>query len=359
MAEVFQQLQDNDSAQVAAQQDTQRNVADEAEQLPEPLEELAERLNLPELGLQNQARPAQEAAQAAREGAQAGDEASGQLNETQLQQASQKAQEAAGHLSRAAQLAQQSAQGHREPNAMIPTEVGESVNEALHSLKKASEAMSQEAAQRDAAEQQADGQPPQDGQAGEPGKSGEPSDQQPGAQAGNESQQGPAQQGQPGEGQPGEGQQGEGQPGKGQSGEGKPGDGQPGEGQQPGQGNSSQGKSGQSQQNSSAQQLAKAAKALQSAARKALPNQFSPGQLNSEPGSAAGEPKGEGNTAEFDGQDPASTRRKSNRRQWGQLQDGLDADVSDSGKEVLDNEYSELIRRYRRDLARQGQQSDK
>ena len=37
---------------------------------------------------------------------------------------------------------------------------------------------------------------------------------------------------------------------------------------------------------------------------------------------------------------------------WGQLQDELDSNIGDAGKEVLDNEYSELIRRYRRDLAR-------
>ena len=44
---------------------------------------------------------------------------------------------------------------------------------------------------------------------------------------------------------------------------------------------------------------------------------------------------------------------------WGQLQDELDADVSDAAREIMDNEYSELIRRYRRDLARAGQKSDK
>ncbi|MDA1231668.1 MAG: hypothetical protein O2856_12915, partial [Planctomycetota bacterium] len=152
MANVIQQLQDNNQAQVAAQQETQRSVAQAAEQLPSPLEELAERLNIPELGLENQARPAQEAAQAAREGAQSGEAASSQLNETQLQQAGQKAQEAAGHLNRAAQLAQQASQGHRDPNAIVPTEVGESVTDALQSLKRASEASGQEAAQRAAAE---------------------------------------------------------------------------------------------------------------------------------------------------------------------------------------------------------------
>lgn len=363
MAEVFQQLQDNNEAQVAAQQQTQRDVAEAADQLPSPLEELAERLNLPELGLQNQARPAQEAAQAAREGAESGEAASGQINEAQLQQAGQKAQEAAGQLNRAAQLAQQAAQGHRDPDAMIPNEVGESVSDALQSLKKASESIDQEAAQRAAAEQaareaaeQAANQQSPEGQPGQAGQAGKPGEGQPG-----EGQQGQVGD-QPGQ-QPGEGKPGDppGKPGKGQPGDGKPGEGQ---GQQPGKpgnadGEGSEGQQSPSQQPSSAQQMAKAAKSLQDAARGALPNQFSPGQLSSDPGRAAGDPKSEGNVSEFDGKDPGRTSKKGKSRGWGKLNDDLDADVSDAGKEVLDNEYSELIRRYRRDLARAGQQSEK
>lgn len=360
MAEVFQQLQENNEAQVAAQQQTQRDVAEAADQLPSPLEELAERFNIPELGLQNQARPAQEAAQAAREGAESGEVASGQMNEAQLQQAGQKAQEAAGQLNRAAQLAQQAAQGHRDPNALIPSEVGESVSDALQSLKKSAESIDQEAAQRaaaeqaarEAAEQAANQQSPerQSGQKGKPGK-GQPGERQQG-QVGDQ----PGQQ--PGEGKPGDQP---GQPGEGQPGDGKPGEGQ---GQPPGKPSNADGKGGKgqqspSQQPSSAQQMAKAAKSLQDAARGALPNQFSPGQLSSDPGSAAGDPKSEGNVSEFDGKDPNRTNKKGKARGWGKLNDDLDADVSDAGKEVLDNEYSELIRRYRRDLARAGQKSEK
>lgn len=357
MSDVLKQLQENNQAQVTAQQETQREVADAAEQLPTPLEELAERLNIPELGLQNQARPAQEAAQAAREGAQSGESASGQLNETQLQQASQKAQEAAGHLNRAAQLAQQAAQGHRDPNALIPTEVGESVSDALQSLRKASEMIDQEAAQRAAAEKAArqaaeqaaaqqspDGQASQQGEAGQPGEPGPPGEAGQQGEAGQPSEAG-QQPGKPGEGQPGE-------PGQDQQG-------QPGEGQQPGPPGDAKSGDGKGQPDSSSQQMAKAARSLQQAARSALPNQFSPGQLSSDPGSAAGDPKSEGNVSEFDGQDPNATRRKGTRRVWGRLQDDLDADVSDAGKEVMDNEYSELIRRYRRDLARAGQKSEK
>lgn len=104
--------------------------------------------------------------------------------------------------------------------------------------------------------------------------------------------------------------------------------------------------------NSSAGQLARAAKSLQKAAQGALPNQFSPGQLSSDSAGAATDSKGDGNIAEFDGQIPNATRRKGQRRLWGQLQDELGNDVGESAKEVVDSEYAELIRRYRRDLAR-------
>ena len=43
------------------------------------------------------------------------------------------------------------------------------------------------------------------------------------------------------------------------------------------------------------------------------------------------------------------------RRVWGKLQDELDGENSDAGKDVLDSEYADLIRRYRRDLARTGE----
>ena len=357
MADTVQQMQQDNAAQVAAQQDSQRHVAEAAEALPDPLNELAERLNLPALGMQHLARPAQEAAAAAQEAANSGSKAAEQLDQTQMQHAGQTAQETASHLNRAAQLAQQAAQGNRDPNGMVPSEVGESVNDALHSLQKAADMMNQESARR-AAEEQAQ-------QAGQQGTEGQPSAGQPGegeqpGQPGSE----PAQQ--PGEGQPG--QPGEGQPGEGEPGEGRPGDGQPGQGQgqtsnaqssqgkgKPGQGQS--GKPGEGQasdgaQNSSAKQLSNAAKALQNAAKRALPNQFSPGQLNSESSTASSDPRGQGNPAQFDGQNPDATGRKGKGRMWGQLQDELDSNIGDAGKEVLDNEYSELIRRYRRDLAR-------
>ncbi len=360
MAETLKQLQQDNAAQVATQQKSQREVAEAAAAMPESLKKLAERMDLPALGMQHLARPAQEAAGAAQEAAQSGAQAAEQLNQTQMQQAGESAQESAGQLNRAAQLAQQAAQGHRDPEALIPTEVGESVSEALHSLQKAARMMNEEAA-RQAAEQQAQqaaqqgsadqAQAPQSEQGqpqpGQPGNEGQSDDSaaQPGDAADNPSGSQPNE-GQPGEGQPGEGDSGaDGQPGQGK---GQPSAGKPGRGQaQPGESPAS----GEPQQNSS-QQLANAAKALQSAAKGALPNQFSPGQLNSDGSTASGDPQGKGNPAQFDGRNPNASNRKGTGRKWGQLQDELDGNIGDAGKEVLDNEYSELIRRYRRDLAR-------
>ena len=66
-------------------------------------------------------------------------------------------------------------------------------------------------------------------------------------------------------------------------------------------------------------------------------------------------PKDSGNTSQFDGKTPEATKPGGKRGDWGKLQDELDGENSDAGKEVLDSEYADLIRRYRRDLARTGQ----
>ena len=66
-------------------------------------------------------------------------------------------------------------------------------------------------------------------------------------------------------------------------------------------------------------------------------------------------PKDSGNTSQFDGKTPDATAPGGKRRDWGKLQDELDGENSDAGKDVLDSEYADLIRRYRRDLARTGE----
>lgn len=335
LSDEIRRLQSDPRARIGTQQGSQQNVADTAESLPEPLTELAERLNMPSLGMQQLARPAQEAAAAAQQAAQSGQRASSELNRAQLQQAGQSAQEASGQLNRAAQLAEQAAQGHRDPNAVIPQEVGDSVNDAMYSLQKAAEMMSQESSSTSdsaSGSQAPEGSNP-GGQAGAPGEG--TSDQQP----------------QPGDAPPGSNSS---ETGQGQGGElqnpsedaaNAPGGNQSGPGQ-PGQ----QGRQGNLP--SSAQQMAKAAKALQNAARQALPNQFSPGQLSPDGPPSSADVRSQGNPAMFDGQIPDATGRRAKGRVWGQLQDELGNQVGDGGKEVLDSEYSELIRRYRRDLAR-------
>ncbi len=351
LADAFNRLQQDDAAQLSAQRTGQQQVAQQAAQTPDALSELSESLNNPALGMQHLARPAQEAAQAAQQAAQSGQQAGQQLQQGQIQQAGQNAQEAAGQLNRAAQLAQQASQGHRDPNNLVPTEVGESVADAMQSLQRASEMMNNEASQASANSQQApEGSQPggQEGQQGQSGQDGQNQAGQPG-QEGQPGQQGegqPGQQGQPGkqgQGQQGNAQQGQqGQPGQ----SGTPQDSQGSQAAQPGEGGSPNGQRG------SAQQMAKAAQALKQAAKGALPSQFSPGQLNSSADPSQGDPQGQGNPAEFDGASPNATTRRSRARNWGRLQDELDPDVKDAGREVMDSEYSEIIRRYRRDLAK-------
>lgn len=65
-------------------------------------------------------------------------------------------------------------------------------------------------------------------------------------------------------------------------------------------------------------------------------------------------PKDSGNTSQFDGKTPNATSPGGRRRAWGKLQDELGGENSDAGKDVLDGEYADLIRRYRRDLANTG-----
>lgn len=66
-------------------------------------------------------------------------------------------------------------------------------------------------------------------------------------------------------------------------------------------------------------------------------------------------PKDSGNTSQFDGKTPDATAPGGKRRAWGKIQDELEGENSDAGKDILDSEYADLIRRYRRDLARTGE----
>ncbi len=345
MSDVFQQLNENDSAQVAAQQNAQKDVAQSAQQMAQPIRELADRMNNEALGLQQQSKPLEEAAAASEQGAQQGQQAGQQLDQAQLQQAGQTAQEAANQLNRAAQLAEQAAQGHRDANNLLPTEVGESVNDAMHSLRKADELMQQNAAERAAqmaAEQNAGQSPngeqspegqaaqnPQDGQQGgdgqqngQPSSEGQPSQN---AQAGNPSANSPSQQ-------------------KGQSGQ--AGQNQPS--------NSSGQQQGSSPGSQAAKQMANAAKALQQAARQVVPGKFTPGQLSSE--SANSESTADGNPEMFDGRNPNATNRRGTKR-WDVLHDELKENSTDHEQDKLDPEYSEFIRGFRRGMARSGQRT--
>ncbi|MFN9717824.1 MAG: hypothetical protein ACK58L_03965 [Planctomycetota bacterium] len=341
MSDVFQQLNGNDAAQVAAQQETQQDVAESAQEMAAPLRELADRMNNEALGLQQQAKPLEDAASASEQGAQQGQQAGEQLDQAQMQQAGQSAQEASNQLNRAAQLAEQAASGHRDPNNILPSEVGESVNDAMHSLRKANELMQESAQERAAqmaaqkAEQNPNGESAPEGQPGQ--------NSQDGQQAGDGQANGqPASEGQPTDGS---------QPGNQPSGAPSQQNGQTGQSGQ-------QGQSGPPQRGSkgseAARQMANAAKALQQAARQVVPGRFSPGQMNSESASEAAAI--EGNPEMFDGRNPPGTKRRVGKR-WDVLHDELEDKATDYVGDKIDPEYSEFIQRFRRGMARSGEES--
>lgn len=322
LADTVRQLQNDDTARLGAQQRTQRSLADQAADLPDQLADVSERLQLPALGMPQQARLADEARQAAAEAGESGQQASRQLGDGQLQQASDTARKTSGQLNRVAQLAQQAGGRNRQAPPLIPSHVGQDVAQAMQNLQRAG--------------QPGDGQPGE----GQPG-SGQSAEAQ---TAGNESPSGqPAPSGSPGAaGQasdPGAQSQASSQDGSGQSG-----------GQTEGSGAPGQPSSGGSGQPTPSSQLSDAARALAEAARNSLPRQFTPGQLPA--GDPAEGQSAMGNDAEFDGRNAARSQFSGTFRHWGQLQDALDGELRNTGREIIDSEYSELIRRYRRELAR-------
>ncbi|MGB0738644.1 MAG: hypothetical protein ACPGXX_01145, partial [Planctomycetaceae bacterium] len=225
---------------------------------------------------------------------------------------------AAAQFREAIQKSLQASTGPRNPANPVPTDVGESVGDALHSLQQAAEMMLQESmnssdSTQDSSQQptsanaqQSTGDQPGVPEPGQQGGQSSADEQSPGNQRG-----GPMQES--------SGQQNSGQPSP--------------------------------SADQSARELARAARSLQQAASRSIPSQFTPGQLSSDHASNQSTAESRGNPAQFDGLDPLSKLLKGTRGNWGQLQDQLGDDVRDAGREVLDTEYSELIRRYRKNLA--------
>lgn len=314
VADSLQQLQYSNAVHVTTQQQSQQKITEATEALTDPLNELASRLDLPSLGLQHLARSAMSAAAATSSAAESAAQAADDLNQTQLQRAGTAAEESASRLNRAAQLAQETAEGHRDPANPVPRQLGESVTDALQSLSRASELMEQEndRFRTEMDPTTASGQESGNRQSDVDKASND--DSTPGSESASsqasDSSESPS-----------------------------------------GENNSNQNSS------ESSEQLASAAKALKNAARGALPKRFTPGELNGPTGTDPGQgsPLTGGNPREFDGTVPDMTRRKGTAGNWGKLQDELSPDVGDGGRDVLDREYSELIRRYRRDLSRSSQ----
>lgn len=306
VAAALDSLEKDNAAQAVAQQQAQQDISDKTSQLPQQLADLAERMAMEALQMERQAQQAHAAQQSARQAQQSTSQASEELENAQFQQASQSGRQAAEQLNQVAN-GSQSSQQENDPNALVPTEVGESVADALQNLQKAAEAMKQ------ASEQQSQE------------ESGESAEQ--GGESGN--------------GEPG-------QDGESASSDGQPEEGQTAEGQQQGQGKPSQ------------QQLDAAAKSLAQAANDALPGQFNPSQpLEGNDSQQAGK-DAMGNAVMWDGKLPDDVlERIGGSRDWGKGIDELDSETLDSIKVSRDSEYQSLIRMYFRELAKSIETSPK
>jgi hypothetical protein len=326
LADSARSLQQSNPAQLAAQQQTQNQIAQQAATLPEQLAELTDRLNLPALGMQQQAGQAAAAQQAAQQAVQESRNAAGELADASLRQATDSARQAAAQLNQVAQQAAQAAGQIPQDSPAVPTDVGQSVADALQNLQQAEQLMQ---AGNESGQAMADSGQQQSGQS-QQGQQG-----QQGQQASAQSQQGQAQQGQA---QNAQGQQaGSDSPSQ----DGQPGSGQPQDSNAPGSPGSGQ------------QSLSQAAQSLAQAARNALPQQFTPGQLSDTEGGDAAARQGRGNEGMWDGKSPlARMGGRAGGRDWGQLNDELNTEVLSGTTESADSEYGSLIRSYFKELAR-------
>lgn len=321
LAENIQGLQQDDASQIAAQQQTQEEVAEQAAELPERLQQLHDTLEIPALQMQDQAAKTEEATAAAEEAADTSQQANEDLQEGNLQQASQEGRDTADKLRKVANAARQAGQQGGQQASPVPNDVGQSVAEALQQLQEAADAMQQSESGQLAAEgQPPEGTSPQDAQPGQEGQPGEPKDGQSDSN----------QQGQPSQ-QPGD--QGKPSPSNSEDGQPAP-NGPPQPGSQP---------------------LTKAANSLAEAAKQSLPGQHrpsDPSQTNSQASSDAGN----GSGALWNGLLPNASGAGATGRNWGQLVDELDTNTSGAMGATRDTEYEALIRMYFREVARAAEQ---
>lgn len=317
LAENMRNLQQDDASQIAAQQQTQADVAEQAAGLPERLAQLQDTLQLPALQMQKQADKTGEAATSAQQAAETSQQATGNLQQGNLQQASQEGRATAEQLRKVADAARAAGQQGGQQQSPVPNEVGQSVADALQQLQEAAQAMQQTVSEQP-------GQPSTDGQ--------QPSD--PSSESGQEGQQGKPQNGETDsdqQGQPSEQPTDNGKPSPSNSEDGQP---APNGAPQPG-----------------TESLSKAANSLAEAAKQSLPGQHRPSDPSNTNSQAASD-AGNGSTAFWNGLIPNASGSAAAGRNWGQLMDELDTNTSESMGTTRDPEYEALIRMYFREVAK-------
>ena len=331
LAENMQGLQQDDASQIAAQQKTQAQVAEAARDLPERLQDLQQTLQIPALQMQEEARQAEDAADAAQQAAGTSQQASENLEQGNLERASEEGRETAEQLQQVAEAARQAGQQGQQSSS-LPNAVGQSVAEALRQLQRAAEAMQQGQPSGQPSEQLSEqGQPPRGQQ------SGPQSGQQPGQQqaTSNSSNEQASQGSRPSSAEQSSAEQ--------SSSSKQPSDtGQPSGNEQPASG----GQSG-----SGSKSLSAAAESLADAAKQSLPAQHRPADSANTSSQASGD-TGSGSASLWNGLIPKSSLPSAGGRNWGQLNDELDTDTSKSKTTSPDPEYEALIRMYSREAAK-------
>lgn len=312
LAETMRGLQQDDASEIAAQQQTQAEVAEQAAELPQRLKEIQEALEIPALQMQKEAQQTGQASDAAEQAADTSQQAAENLEQGNLGQAGQEGRETAEQLQNVADAALRAGQQAGQQPSEVPDDIGQSVVDALQQLQQAAEAMQPSSGQSQPGQAQPGDAQPGEAQPSQPASGSEPS------QTSN-SEGAPSDTGQPG--QPSETGSSSGQPSA---------NGQPGSGSKP---------------------LSDAAESLAQAARQSLPGQFRPSDPSNTDSDASGD-AGNGSSALWNGLIPNASGAVGRGKNWGQLVDELDTNTSGSMGNSRDAEYEALIRMYFREVAK-------
>jgi len=317
-ANLIADLEQNDLAQLAVQQAAQSDIATDTKELADKLSQIRNQSQMPALELVQEQSAVEAAEQSSSKARNDSGEAADKLPTGQLRDAAEQGAKAAAALRRVAEVAQQPSPSEPEDGMAVPTEVGQSVTDALQNLSdaaqpapKSSDGNSAPNSDGESASGSSESQDP-DGASGDPNPAKD--------SAGNQSMNAT-------DGDPSDGSE---------------------TGEQPGDGSQSA-----NAEDQRARQLANAAAALSSAARQSLPGLNDNDTATDSDGQQAGTGTSLDDVPNFAAELATPSQPAVQQRKWGQLHDELSSDILSGDQESGDHRYAPLIRAYFRELARQ------